>query len=89
MTFAGVVDIIIDILIGGVVPFIITLALVVFLLGVVKYLSAGGSEVKMSDGVRLMTYGIIGLFVMFAVWGLVALLTPILGSTGAGIPQFK
>ncbi|MBI2023396.1 hypothetical protein HYT01_02410 [Candidatus Giovannonibacteria bacterium] len=50
------------------------LATVVFLWGVIKYMTAGGDEDAISSGRNFMIFGIIGLFVMVAVWGLVYLL---------------
>ena len=52
------------------IPIIFGLAFIVFLWGMYKYISAadeGGKE----EGRNLIIYGIIGLFVMVAVWGLV------------------
>jgi len=57
-----------------VTPLIIAIAVVVFLVGVVKYITAGGDAEKRVEARNVMIYGIIGLFVMVAVWGLVNLL---------------
>jgi uncharacterized membrane protein len=88
MTFESVVQTVIEFLTRGLVPLILTLALLMFLWGIFKYLSASGNEVKIQEGVKLMTYGIVGLFVMFAVWGLVALLIGFFDTNSVGIPQF-
>ena len=56
------------------VPILIALAVVIFLVGVVKYITAAGDEEKRASGRNTMIYGIIGLFVMVAVWGLVNVL---------------
>lgn len=55
----------------GVIPLLFILATVVFLYGVVKYVVAGGDEKKMDSGKQFMIYGVIGLFVMLTVWGIV------------------
>ena len=86
-TFQDVVSIFMGFLMQGVVPFILGLTVIVFLWGVFKYVSAGGSEVKTNEGVTMMTYGLIGLFVMFAVWGLVSLVAPFFGVSTV-LPQF-
>jgi hypothetical protein len=57
-----------------VVPFLFALALVMFLVGVVKYVRAGDSEEAREAGRGLMLFGIIALFVMTAVWGFVGIL---------------
>ena len=50
------------------------LSVLVFIFGVVKYISKGDSEEGRKNGKTFMLSGIIGLFVMFGVWGLVAIL---------------
>ncbi len=54
-----------------IIPFLIAVAVVIFLVGVVKYISAAGDEEKRKSGRETMMWGIVGLFVMVAVWGLV------------------
>ena len=53
------------------IPLLFAAATVCFLYGLVKYLSASGNEDKMSEGRKYIIYGIIGLFIMLAMWGLV------------------
>lgn len=57
-----------------VVPFLVGLALVLFLAGIVKYVASGDNEEKRDAGKGLMLFGIIALFVMIGVWGLVKIL---------------
>ena len=57
-----------------VVPFLFALGLVIFLVGVVKYIKSGDNEEAREAGRGLMLFGIIALFVMTAVWGLVEIL---------------
>jgi len=57
----------ITLLIGGV-------AVLYFLVGVLKYIQSVGDETKRKEGVSMMTYGIIALFVMVSMWGLVSVL---------------
>src|SRR3990167_1757708 len=59
---------------NAIIPLIIGLALVFFLWGVFMYVTKEGAEEK--DKARdVIVYGIIGLFVMLAAWGLVNVLT--------------
>ncbi len=51
----------------------ITLAIVVFFYGLIKYLLGGGQEGK-SDGLRIMMMGVITIFVMVSIWGIIRLL---------------
>ena len=49
----------------------IAFALVAFLWGVTKYIASGADEEKRTNARNLIVYGVIGLFAMVAVWGLV------------------
>ncbi len=73
------------------IPLVFTLGLLFFFWGMAKYIwSAGGKEKE--EGKNIMVWGIIALFVMTSVWGLVKLLqTELLvgeGTTGT-IPTLK
>jgi TRAP-type C4-dicarboxylate transport system permease small subunit len=59
----------------AVVPLLITVALIVFIWGLIQYLfKIGTSEDNKQKGIQLMLWGVIAIFVMSSVWGLVALL---------------
>lgn len=61
-------------------PLIFAAALLVFLWGVFNFFVwGGGNEDKREEGKKFMLYGLIGLAVMVAVWGIVNLLISILG----------
>jgi hypothetical protein len=67
----------------------ITLAIVIFFWGLIKYLwDVGGSEDK-SEGLQIMMYGVIAIFVMVSIWGIIRLLqnTFQVTSTDPIIPQ--
>jgi hypothetical protein len=58
------------------VPLVFAVAFVAFIWGIVVYFVAGGAnEEKRDQGKQLAIWGIIGLFVMVSVWGLVNLLS--------------
>ncbi len=59
---------------GSVIPFLIGLGLIIFLVGLVGYVSAGDNEEKREAGRGLILFGIITLFVMVSVWGLVKII---------------
>lgn len=84
-TFKTVIDGIIETL-DIVIILIIALAVVSFLYGIVTYIFRSGDETKRKEGLEYIYYGIIGLFVMISVWGLVALLSNTIGAS-FGIPQ--
>jgi hypothetical protein len=66
-----------------VIPLIMVFATVVFLWGVLKILTAGGEEESLSEGKSYVMYGLIGLFIMSAVWGLVGIIGDTFGVKGA------
>jgi len=69
---------------GGVINALITtlfvLATVVFMWGIIQYLTAAGDEQKLSDAKTYIIYGIIGLFVILAMWGIARAVTRSLGA---------
>ncbi len=71
---------------GSLIPLVFSLAVVVFLWGVVQFVINPENEDKKKKGKDIMIWGIIGLFVMISVWGLVAILGNTFGVRNA-IPQ--
>ena len=67
-----------NIFIGGIlkpiVPLLIGLGVVVFIYGVLILMFSEGGE-KKEEGKQFMLWGIIGIFVMVSVWGLVSVLS--------------
>lgn len=57
---------------GYIIPLLFSIALVFFIIGIVKFF-VGGEE-KLAEAKQMALWGIIGLFVMFSVWGLVNIL---------------
>ena len=56
------------------IPFIIGLAVLVILWGIFGYITGAGDEEKRGEAKQYIIWGIIGLFVMTAIWGLVSIL---------------
>ena len=74
-------------LVNNVIPILLIIGTVVFLWGVILYLTAGADEEKRANARSLMIYGLVGLFVMVAVWGIVNVLVGFFGITDTGIPE--
>ncbi len=55
----------------SIIPFIFALATLMFLYGVVEFLSGAQEEAKREKGKSFMIWGIVGLAVMVSVWGIV------------------
>ena len=78
MTFSSIVDKAIN-LANPFVGIIISVAVLYFLWGVAQFVLSAGDEKKVEEGRKTMLWGIIALFVMIAMWGLVALLLDTFG----------
>lgn len=78
-------------LINDAVRLLLGLAIVLFMFGLLKYIIAGGDEAKVKEARTYIVFGLIAMFVMFSVWGLVSLLTGVFFPDGTGLsgPQFK
>ena len=86
--FKGVVGLFVSI-IDLITPIVGALALLVFIWGIAKFIFHAGSEDNIAEGKQLMFWGVIALFVMFSVWGLVTFLHYNIFGDGWGIPKFK
>lgn len=82
---------VIEMVISPLVALLIGLAVLVFLWGIVTYVRNLDNETKRSEGRMMMVWGIIALFVMVSVWGLVGILTGTFnfGTTEPTPPQFN
>ena len=70
-------------LINRLIPLIISIALVLFLIGIVQFVTAGGDEEKRAAARGMIIFGIIALFVMVSVWGFVNILAKTFFGTGS------
>ena len=68
-------------------PIVVGIALLVFFWGLVKFIFAQGNEESKADAKKIMLWGLIALFVMVAVWGLVGFMAIALGVTPTTGPQ--
>ena len=58
---------------SALVPIMMTIAVIAFFYGLVKYLLGDGAEGK-GEGLKIMMYGILAVFVMASLGGIVSLL---------------
>lgn len=61
-------------LINRLIPFIIALTVLVFLYGIFKFVISGGDGEARKEAQGYIIWGIVALFVMVSVWGLVNIL---------------
>lgn len=72
---------------SSIIPLLISVALVVFIIGVVKFIAGADNEEKRKEGRQFIIWGIVGLFVIVSVWGLVSVLQNTFFSGGLVVPQ--
>ncbi len=69
--------------IGGIIstliPIVVALGILFFIWGLVQFIFASGDEAAKDEGKRKMIWGVVALFVIVSVWGLVALLNQLTG----------
>ena len=61
--------------VDAVIPFVIGLGVLVFIYGVFNFVTSAGDEEARAGAKQLIIWGIIGIFVMVSVWGLVNILS--------------
>lgn len=70
---------------NGVIGLFITLAIVVFFWGLIQYLLQVGE--KKSEGLSIMVWGVLAIFVMVSLWGIIRVLQSTFGvQNNAAIP---
>lgn len=75
---------------NALLPLLITLSIIIFIVGVIKYIANADEAAKRQEGSRYMLYGIIALFVMISIWGLVGIIQGTFGlGTSILIPQLQ
>ena len=80
-----------------IIVFLFLVATVIFLFGIVRYITAGADEDRVAEARNMIIWGIIFLAVMLAVWGFVEIVSnfflgsrtvvPIPGRGGGAVPQ--
>jgi hypothetical protein len=86
-TFKDVVIFVIS-LINMAIPVLVALALVLFLWGAVRYIAKSADAHGKSADKEALLWGLIALFVLLSVWGILRILTNTFlgGSAGSGVP---
>ena len=79
-------------IVDTIVPLLMVIAVAVFLWGIVKYITSAGDEEKRKAAQGYIIYGLIGLFIMVAFWGLIRVVTGTFGISPGGtieLPQIN
>ncbi|MEK7647165.1 MAG: hypothetical protein AAB378_02175 [Patescibacteria group bacterium] len=74
-------------ILNNAIPLLLTLATVIFLWGVIQFIYNADNEEKRKTGHMFIIYGLIGLFVIVSMWGLVQILLSTFGIENIGVPS--
>ncbi len=74
----------IDTIVGNLIPVVTALALLFFFWGLARFILAAGDESAKEEGKRIMIWGVVALFVMAAVWGLIQFIGELFGVDTSG-----
>ena len=74
--FVGVIGNIVNML----VPIVTTLAIVFFFYGLAKYVLNAGDEEKKAEGKNIMIWGVLAMFVLVTLWGIIAFMQKTVGN---------
>jgi hypothetical protein len=83
--FKGFVAVAIGVL-GRFAVFLVGLAVFIIISGVFKYITKAADPEARREGLRFIAYGVIGVFVMVSMWGLVRVLTNTFYFSGSNLP---
>ena len=84
--FTELVNILLD-LIAAAIPVMASLALLAFFWGLAKFIfRLGGDEKALAEGKNLMKWGLIALFIMVSVWGILRFFYTDIGFTQFALP---
>ena len=75
-----------------VIPILITLALLVFGWGIIKLITAGEDVKKRTDAKGILTWGIIGIFVLTSMYGIITFVKDYIGipeNQPIQVPKFQ
>ena len=62
------------------VPIVTTLAIVFFFYGLAKYVLNAGDEDKKEEGKNIMIWGVLAMFVLVTLWGIIAFIQKTVGN---------
>ena len=73
-------------LLNSIIPMFVAAAVVFFLWSVLKYVNSGDNAEVRIQARALMVYGVVAIFVLVSVWGLVGLLENVFNLDNSNLP---
>lgn len=86
-TFDGILSRIFYYVINPAIVLLFTIATVVFIWGVIKYIKDAGDSTKRAQGQQHMLWGVIGFVIMLSIYGIIQLLVNFFGITGVKVDR--
>lgn len=75
-------------IVNMIIPILMAIAVAIFLWGIIKFILAGGDDTKEKTAKGYIIYGLIGIFVMVAFWGIIQIAARFLGVNPGDSPVF-
>ncbi|MDQ5949336.1 MAG: hypothetical protein QG589_462 [Patescibacteria group bacterium] len=82
-SFSGIPAILKNI-VTGLIPVLFALAILYFFWGLIEYIRAAGDPKKASEGKSIMIYGLVAIFIMATLFGIISWLQGSLGVSSGG-----
>jgi TRAP-type C4-dicarboxylate transport system permease small subunit len=70
-----------------IIPLLMTVALAVFFWGIIRYIAAAGNEEEIKKAKGYIIYGLIGIFVLIAWWGIIQIVLKTFFGDSSGAPK--
>ncbi len=70
-------------IVNALIPIAVSLALLVFIWGLAQFILASGDEGAKDEGKRRMIWGVVALFCIVSIWGIIAVMQNIFGVTAS------
>lgn len=86
-TVVDIIEFVKCVISGALIPLLFAVAVGVFIWGVIQYLRNSADSKKREEGRSFMIYGIVSLFVMISIWGLVGFLGNTFGISTDFVPN--
>lgn len=83
--FKGFVSVVLGVL-EKAAAFLVGLAVFIIIYGIFKYITRAADPEARKEGLRFVAYGVVGVFIMISMWGLVRVLVNTFYFSGSGLP---
>jgi len=70
------------------IPILVGVAVVVFIWSIIKYLASSEDPTKKEGSKRILVMGVVGIFILVSIWGIVSIVLTIFFGSPEGNPFF-